>query len=398
MNELQQIIKAFKQSQERGQKAALATIVQTHGSVYRRAGARMLLTENGEMISVISGGCLESDVLERAKVCLTEGSHPTIVQYDTRNIEEDILTGFGMGCRGVIDVLIESLSYPKSARQLSFIEDCLQSQQLGVIGTVIAVENINNVAVGERLMFKSEGVIIEQIEHSYLTSILREDVAKILIKQQNYPKSYPLPQGNVSVFWEVIHPPTQLLIFGAGYDAIPVVNFAKQLGWYVTVIDHRGEYLKRDRFPHADQLLECRPDPPYAYAHLLTPQTVAVVMTHRYLSDLAFLKNLILSPLRYIGVLGPQQKMKQLWQDLAQSKIQPTSTQQKRLYNPIGLDIGGETPEEIALAIVAEIQAVIKGREGCFLRNRQGSIHLETELLNPYPSREAKGEIIEQEV
>lgn len=375
MNELQRIIKTFKQSQALGQKTALATVVQTFGSVYRRSGARMLLTEEGEIISAISGGCLEADVLERARIGLKEGSAPIIVQYDTRNTEEDILVGFGMGCRGVIDVLIESLSNQKSGSQLSFIEDCLQSRQLGVIGTVITVEDLSDVAVGDRLMVKFDRTLINQIDHSQLTSMLREDGEQVFLQQKNEIKSYSLPQGKVSVFWEVIDPPTQLLIFGAGYDAIPVVNFAKQLGWDVTVIDHRGEYLTSARFPQADQLLECKPDPPTAYTHLLTPQTVAVVMTHRYLSDLAFLKHLIPSPLRYVGVLGPKGKMEQLRQDLGDANINPTLTQQQRLYNPIGLDIGGETPEEIALAIIAEIQAVIKGRKGEFLRNRQGPIH-----------------------
>ncbi|NES86366.1 MAG: XdhC family protein [Moorea sp. SIO2B7] len=379
MNELQRIIQAFKHSQEIGQKTALATVVQTRGSVYRRSGARMLVTQEGEIVSAISGGCLEGDLLEKAKSHLRAESDPIIIQYDTSNSQEDLLIGFGMGCRGVVDVLIESLSNNNSASQLSFIEECLKSHQLGVIATVVAVEGINNIPLASRLMMKSDGTVINQIKDSHFTSILREDIEKIFIQKQNHTQSYSLSQGKISVFWEVIHPPTQLLIFGAGYDAIPVVNFAKQLGWHVTVIDHREEYLTSDRFPQADKLLECKPDPPNAYAHLLTPQTVAVVMTHRYLSDLAFLKNLIPSSLRYLGVLGPKKRMEQLWQDLAQSNIKPTLTQQKRLYNPIGLDIGAETPEEIALAIIAEIQAVVAGRAGNSLRDRQGSIHTKTE-------------------
>lgn len=379
MNELRQIIKAFKHSQEIGQKTALATVVQTRGSVYRRAGARMLLREDGKIISAISGGCLEADVLERAKVYLREESEPTIIQYDTSNFEEDLLIGFGMGCGGVIDVLIESLSNNNSVSQLFFIEDCFKSQQLGLIATVVALEGEVNINIGSRLMMKSDGTLINQIENTHFTSILIKDIEKTLIQKQNYTQSYSLPQGKISVFLEVIHPPTQLLIFGAGYDAIPVVNFAKQLGWHVTVIDHREEYLKCDRFPQADNLLECKPDPANDYIHLITPETVAVVMTHRYLSDLAFLKNLIPSSLLYLGVLGAKKKMAQLWHDLAKSNLKPTLAQQKRLYNPIGLDIGAETPEEIALAIVAEIQAVINGRSGNFLRDRTGSIHNNTE-------------------
>ena len=379
MNELQNIIKGFQKSQEIGQKTVLATVVQTRGSAYRRAGARMLIKEDGEMISAISGGCLEGDILERAKSHLLEGNKPYIIQYDTRNSEEDLLVGFATGCSGVVDVLIESLNNENSASQISFIEECLQSHQFGVIATVVAVEGVTNIDIGSRLMMKSDRSIINQIKNNNFTSILIKDIEKILIKKQNYTQSYTLSEGTIDVFIEVIYPLTQLLIFGAGYDAIPVVNFAKQLGWHVTIIDHRGEYLTSDRFGNADKLIECKPDPPDAYAHLLTPETVAVVMTHRYLSDVAFLKNIIPSSLKYVGVLGPKKRMEKLWQDLAKSNLDPNSSQFKRLYNPIGLDIGAETPEEIALAIIAEIQAVIAGRDGSFLRDRKGSIHNYTE-------------------
>jgi len=177
------------------------------------------------------------------------------------------------------------------------------------------------------------------------------------------------------VLIEVIHPLVPLLVFGSGYDTIPVVHLAKHLGWHVTVIDDRPGYLRGDRFPQVDQILWCELNDSHSYKHLLTPQTVAVVMTHRYLSDLAFLKTLIPSQVRYLGVLGPKRRMQKLWDDLSEENIITTSAQEQRIYNPVGLDIAAETPQEIALSIVAEIQAVIGGGRGSFLRDRPGSIH-----------------------
>ncbi|WP_413168047.1 XdhC family protein [Capilliphycus salinus ALCB114379] len=374
MNELQRILQAFEQSQRAGKRAVLATVVQTCGSVYRRAGARMLLTEDGQMVGAISGGCLEADILERSRLLLAEGGDSILVRYDTTS-SDDIVFGFGMGCNGIVDVLIESLNSDIAVGQLSFIQDCLNAQQPAAIATIFSVEGMPNVKVGDRLIIQSDTVMNNQIANADVAQIIALDLYKTLVEKQTRVQSYTLSSGQMDVLLEAIRPPVSLLVFGAGYDAIPVVQFAKHLGWHVTVIDHRPEQLTRDRFQEADQLLCCIPDPPDAYQHLLTPQTVAVVMTHRYVSDLAFLKTLAPSQLRYLGVLGPKRRMQQLWEDLAEQGVIPVPEQNRRLYNPVGLDIGAETPEEIALSIVAEIQAVLGGRSAGFLRDRVGSIH-----------------------
>lgn len=373
MNELQRILQAFQQSQQTGKRAVLATVVQTSGSVYRRPGARMVLTEDRQMIGAISGGCLEADILERSR-SLFFGGDPILVRYDTTS-SEDIVFGIGLGCNGTVDVLLESLNHDSVVKQFSFVQDCLKTQQAIAIATVFAVDNIPNVSVGNRLMIQSGTVVVNQIENVCLAEKVFSDISKRLSDKQTSVQSYLSSSGKIDVLLEVIHPPVSLVIFGAGYDAIPVVQFAKQLGWHVTVVDQRPEYLNQERFPQADHLLCCKPEQPETYHHVLTPCSVAVIMTHRYLTDLALLKTLIPSQLRYLGVLGPKHRMQQLWQDLAGHGVIPTSEQNQRLYNPVGLDIGAETPEEIALSIMAEIQAVLQGRSGSFLRDRPGSIH-----------------------
>ncbi|HLP89593.1 MAG TPA: XdhC family protein [Nostocaceae cyanobacterium] len=380
MNELQQILKAFAHSQQSGQRTALATVVQTSGSVYRRPGARMLLVEDGQMISALSGGCLEGDVFEKAQSLMFDGGEPMVVRYDTTS-GEDIVFGFGLGCNGIVDVLIESLSHETATCQLSFIQNCLQSQQAGAIATIFNIDGVSDIIVSSRLMLNSDGTVISQINHPIIAEKIEADAHQALREKQTRVKSYTLSQGRVDVLIEVINPLVPLLVFGSGYDAIPVVNLAKYLGWHVTVIDDRPGFLRSDRFPQADQILLCEPDDPNSYQHLLTPQTVAVVMTHRYLSDLAFLKTLIPSSVRYLGVLGPKRRMQKLWDDLDENNILATVAQKQRIYNPVGLDIAAETPQEIALSIVAEIQAVIGGRSASFLRDRLGSIHSSLEQL-----------------
>lgn len=374
MNELQHILKAFAQSQQSRKLTALATVVQTSGSVYRRPGARMLLVEDGQMISAISGGCLEGDVFERAQSLMFYGGEPMVVRYDTTS-SEDIVFGFGLGCNGVVDVLIESLGDETAASQMSFIQDCLQSGQAGAIATIFKIAGVSDITLGSRLMLKSDGTVINGITNAVIAQTIETDARHVLKEKQTRVQSYTIPEGQVDVLIEIIQPLVPLLVFGAGYDAIPVVQLAKHLGWHVTVIDDRPGFLTSDRFPQADQILWREADDHDSYRHLLTPQTVAVVMTHRYLSDLAFLQTLIPSPVRYLGVLGPKRRMQKLWDDLAKNNIFATVAQKQRIYNPVGLDIAAETPQEIALSIVAEIQAVLGGRSGSCLCDRLGSIH-----------------------
>jgi xanthine dehydrogenase accessory factor len=376
MKELQTILNAFKQSQRLGQRSAIATVIKTSGSVYRRPGARMLLTESGEMIGAISGGCLESDVFEQAKPVLLQESTPIVVQYDT-TAQDDVVWGLGMGCNGTVQVLIESLNDTSAMRQLSFIADCFQQNQSGAIATVFQVIGKTQTRIAARLCLKTDGTVINEITDQRLANQILRDANQQLAKGKSLVKSYSLDDGLAEVFIEIVQPPVQLLVFGAGYDAIPVVQFAKQLGWQVTVIDPRSTYATPDRFPQADTLIVCQPN--RLQDHLtLNSQMVAVVMTHHYLHDRTLLQTLLPASLRYLGVLGPKRRTQQLLADL---QAEGCKTNQ-RLHSPIGLDIGAETPEEIALAIVAEIQAVLSRRSGQFLHDRPGAIHDELSILH----------------
>jgi len=339
----------------------------------------MLLTETGEMVGAISGGCLESDVFERAKPLLWQNSKPIVVQYDT-TANDDLVWGMGMGCNGVVQVLVESLHTESARKQLEFIADCFQQKAAGAIATIFHIEGNVDTQIADRLLLKPDNTVVNYIADPQLATRLLQDTYRVLAEGKTQVISYQLDHGFVEALIEVIQPPVPLLLFGAGYDAIPVVQLAKQLGWHVTVIDHRPTYATRDRFPQADEIILCRPNELEAHL-MLHSRTIAVVMTHHYQHDQTLLRSLLPSPIQYLGVLGPKQRTQQLLEDLHVEGFALTNVQRQRLYHPIGLDLGAETPEEIALAIVAEIQAVLTNHTGGMLRDRHAPIH------DPNPER-----------
>lgn len=377
MKELQDLLKTFEQIKHSQQRAVSATVVKTSGSVYRRPGARMLIAESGEMVGAISGGCLESDILERAQPLMLQNGAPILVEYDT-NASNDLIWGFGMGCNGTVQVLIESLHCDSAKNQLELIAECFRNHQPGVIATVFKIKGEVAASIASRLYLRSDGTATTEISDRQLVTKLQQDADRVLIEGKTRVISYSLDNGSAEVLIEVINPPVPLLVFGAGYDAVPVVQLAKQLGWHVTLIDRRPAYATRDRFPQADEIIVCHPEELPAKLNF-NPQMVAVVLTHNYLSDRELLQTLLPSPIRYLGLLGPKSRTQQLLKDLRSEGFIPSARQLQRLYAPVGLDIGAETAEEIALSIVAEIQAVLAQRSGNHLRERQGSIHGETE-------------------
>ena len=374
MKELQDIITAWKQLKQTEQTAALATLVKVEGSAYRRPGGRMLITSDGQQIGTISGGCLESDVKERSLLVLETGI-PSLVKYDTTS-EDDLVWGLGLGCQGVAYVLIERLNI-EQLNALNVIEQCLSTRQAGAVATVFNSEaKPKNV---ERILLYPDNSVVSSIENPKLEEVVEKDIRSVARQKKSLSQSYVLTEGIAEVFLEVIIPPINLVIFGAGFDALPVVHFAKELGWYVTVIDPQARIQTKERF-------KCdREAQPKAVRVILNStkeacdqiefdnQTVAVAMSHNYLYDLEFLQTLSTISLKYLGILGPKKRTNRLLLDLkSEGYIFPA---EQELYSPVGLDIGADNPEEIAISIIAEIQAVIKNREAGFLKDRNAPIH-----------------------
>jgi xanthine dehydrogenase accessory factor len=367
--ELRSIVEHFDSIAQAGDTAVLATVIEVRGSSYRLPGARMLIDGEGNTHGTVSGGCLEADLMVRAKR-VSETAVAEVFVYDT-SINDDSVFGLNMGCRGVVRILLE----PAEPRLFEFLHRRLNSRLGGVIATVVSVEleTGKSLQVGARLLIDergSVGPLNARDLDADLQAVLAEDGFAALENKSSSLEAYEFGE----VFIEYIAPPVPLVVFGAGHDAVPLIRLAKEMGWHVTLVDHRPVAVKREDFSIADDIIVGRPQ---AVASRLTidSETVAVLMTHNYSLDLEIAEFLLRSPTRYVGMLGPRSRADRLLQDLSRIGIDLTHLEVERVYAPIGIDIGAETPEEIALSIIAEIRAVLGGRSGGLLRERTGSIH-----------------------
>ncbi len=362
MNELQAILDHWRKAQETNQDAVLATVVHVTGSAYRRPGARMLMLPDGSRIGSISGGCLEGDVSQKAW-WLTEDGKPALRVYDTMS-EEDIVWEFGLGCNGIIQVLVERVGSGAACEALRFLDECRARKTDAVICTVVRSSGENAPEVGARLHMSEGKACGGSLASTALETALLQHCERAALER----KGRLARLENCEVFVEYVGQPLPLVIFGAGHDAIPLVNIAKQVGWHVTVADGRPAYAKANRFPQADNVVHIRP------ADLLAgldigPQTVVVLMTHNYPQDGKLLQRILPRNPRYLGLLGPKARTERLFKELG------VTLDEGVLNAPVGLDIGADTPESIALSIAAEIQAVISSRQGGMLKHREDSIH-----------------------
>ena len=384
MTEIQSICEAYRRAAMENVQAALATVVRVEGSAYRRPGARMLVTEDGRTTGVVSGGCLEGDVRDRAARVMRTGE-PRLVTYDTTT-DEDVVWGLGLGCNGVVDVLIEPAS-ARADRLMQFFSACSRSQQRAAIATVIRSEGDAGVAVGTRVFLRPDGMIEADfgIPESVPRNRILADLHKAVRNGRSFVAQYEL-DGILQVFIEAVEPPLSLVIFGAGADAVPLVTVAKQLGWLATVVDTQARARSLERFADADSVVLCRPEE-LASRVTLVDCSSAVVMTHNYCHDLEVLNVLLNKPLGYVGCLGPRRRTERLLSELRDAREPQRTPWHGRLHAPVGIDIGAETSAEIALSIAAEILAVIRGRNGEPLRTRQGAIHGNASAFADYTSR-----------
>lgn len=370
MNEFSGIRDLYASLRRSGGTGVLATVVKTSGSTYRRAGARMLVSGDGRSAGLISGGCLESDLRERSADVFTAGK-PLLVTYDSTS-RDDILWGLGLGCTGTAQVLLERVSGTEQCRALEFIEECRRARCAGAIAHLLT--GITGERTGSR-MFAREGVTPKgEPGNGSLTGPLGNACAHALSTQKSSQLTVTLPGGTAEAFIEYVSPPVSLFVFGAGPDAAPLVHLANMLGWHVTVVDGRPAYLTKELFPSADELVLAHPGETRD-AMSIPRGAVAVIMTHNFNNDVALVRTLLPSAASYVGLLGPRAKADLLLSSLAEEGIIPTDDEMARLHSPVGLDIGAETPEEIALSIIAEIQATLHERQGTPLRQREGPIH-----------------------
>lgn len=305
----------------------------------------MLLSEQQRLAGSVSGGCLEADLLGSAWERTSDG--PVLVTYDA-SADEDIIWGFGLGCNGTVEVLLERISHAKecATKVLEGLENCIETREPLVLVSPLGGHELGrHWALGDPLLTPSYKSFAEQMLGTSATVI--KDI------------------GGARVLFEGILPPRRLIIFGTGHDVCAVIDAAKLLGWRVEVVDTKGRGTF-DGFSKADVFTAIAAEDISTLG--LGGNDAAVIMSHNYLADQAALAQLLDSPCGYIGLLGPRRRTDRILEELGRAH-------DGRLHSPIGLDIGAEGAEQIALAIVAEIQAFFAGKCGGHLREVGEPIH-----------------------
>jgi xanthine dehydrogenase accessory factor len=378
VSEITDVLEAIESLDAQGQRMALATIVAVRGSTYRRPGARLLVPEDGAPIGNISGGCLEGDVADIARVVMREGT-ARLAGWDLTADDDDVW-GLGLGCNGAIEVFIEP------AEEAAAVAHALRAalEQERPIGVVTALESEapELVAPGARLVVPPDGRVQGSLGHADVDAEAIVLAREALAAGRSEIRTFV---HGVRAFVEVLEPPLRLVICGAGHDAIPLVGAATGVGWRAVVVDDRPAFLTTERFPQAHAFVQVEQPGDVATMAPLDARTFAVVMTHNYLRDRDYLRSLLTSDVGYIAMLGPAARTHRLLSDLADDGVEVTEADRARIHGPAGLDLGAEGPDEIAQAIVAEIVAVRHGRGGGSLRERPGPIH-----DRPTPGAEAR--------
>jgi xanthine/CO dehydrogenase XdhC/CoxF family maturation factor/CTP:molybdopterin cytidylyltransferase MocA len=369
MTELVAIAHEAGKLRAQGRTFLLATVVRAHGSSYRRPGARMLvaLGETGQeerwLAGCVSGGCLEKDVLLRGAWRTSEGA--SLVTYDSTT-DDEVGWGFGLGCNGVVDVLLERIAPNAALDPTQLFARCLQVSRPGALVTVFASTR-PAIPIGAHLAIDPDGASQTTIVEAQAVEALRPyalDAAKA-----PRPTAEVLEVAGLSVLVETIAPPPHLFVVGTNHDALPLAALAQSMAWKVTVCDTSARHARRFECPLIGEPATIRAAVDDAHdAHV-------VVMTHDYDRDRDLLRELLDSRARYLGVLGPAHRTDRILSELGASE------RRQRLYAPVGLDLGAETPQEIALAIVAEIQAKLRAARAGSLRERATSIHAREKVV-----------------
>lgn len=366
--ETERLVAAIRDAQETGAGAAIATVIRIHGSAYRREGTRMLVRRDGSYECALSGGCLEPEVVEQARRVIATGQ-PTIVHYD---LAEDSLFGLGIGCSGAVDIRIERI-------EGRIEDDPIFYQWLNVLDraepAVLAIGIGGGIGIGgassPRLLVRQNG----DTTGTFGTEALDTAVADRALHRlgEAFPSSGPEIIGGSEIFLDVSVPPSRLVIFGAGYDAAPVASLAWTMGLDVTVVDVRQSFLTDERFPHATRVPAHFSE--FAARVPLTSRTFVLVMNHQLERDRESLRHALMAGAAYIGLLGPRSRYEKLLAQLDDDGFRPSPEALSHVRSPVGLSLGAETPEEVAMSILGEILALRRGFSGGFLNGRTTSLH-----------------------
>ena len=375
MKEIRQIIAAFQQIDFTKNRAAVALVARVEGSSYRRAGARMLVLDNGTFLGGISGGCLEGDALRRAQKAIAAG-RPSVVTYDTSR-DDDHEIGIGLGCNGLIDVLFTPIEPSDGQNAIAFLEKISRTREPRLLATITdgLLESL-----GKTLLFETENDWRRDFPIKNATEITLAAAQNALKNRRTQTQMWPEAPasggfltrsfGSLRVCFEIVIPATRLVLFGSNNDVYPLARIGHELGWEITVVANPLK-MERSLFAISEKIISPKSDE----KPVLDAFTAVVLMAHDYRTDFQNLKEILPTVAPYIALLGPRKRAQKMFDALETNGSPVLKTTMRRILAPAGLDIGATSPEEIALSIVAEIRAHFAGKTGGSLREKRGSIH-----------------------
>ena len=355
----------FEENQDQGEKCALAQVVRVEGSSYRREGARMIVFESGIFEGGISGGCLEGDALKRSQIAILK-QEPAIITYDT---SKELEIGIGLGCNGIIDVLLTPIA--RDSDNLRILERCLEARKTHVIVTVTGAAPENEgPKLGDCFYYDTETKVLEGVNASPIADFLHEKIELAQSRNKSGSFTYASEDSELTFHIELIPAQYHLAIFGDNYDVYPLIQLAGLLDWEISLVGNvqklKKEYLSQVKNIYPKNSSE-RPS--------IDDRTAIVLMAHDFKTDVKNLKFALKTPAPYIASLGPKKRYEKIQATLAGDGEPLTESDKERIHAPCGLEIGADSPEEIALSLCAEIISAFSGKEGGMLRYKLAPIH-----------------------
>jgi xanthine dehydrogenase accessory factor len=352
---LQRLLPLFDRERSDAHAMVMATVLRTDGPTYSKPGALMLISDGGEYAGILTGGCLEGDLSERSRAVLGQGAG-MIVSFDMRG-PDDLLFGLGTGCEGAMDILLQRLDARHSWQPMDRLVQAWRAQQAASL-VLVGRSGDAHWPAGSGVFGEDGAIFGTDGADGTGSTALRALAQQCFAHKSSRFVPQALPGVDVLALYQA--PPLQILLLGGGPDAQPVAELAAFLGWQISVVEHRAHYGRRARFPSARTVLDSGAA---GLKELLTRQRASfdsvIIMSHHFATDLAYLRLIAESDIPYVGLLGPIVRRERLLAELGPlaARLRP------RLRSPVGLDLGAAGPESIALAIVAEIQGTLAGRE-----------------------------------
>lgn len=365
MKEIKSILDVAASKERSNEKFAIAQVVNVEGSSYRRDGARMIVFESGVFEGGISGGCLEGDALKRSQLAILR-QKPSLITYDTSKEQE---IGISLGCNGVIDVLLTPIT--KESSTLSTLRKCLEGRTSHVIITITSIDTeIESLQLGSCFYYDSNLNDILGLSNSEFKSFLLHQIREVEENNRSGKYHFESDELKVSVYIEIIPPRLHLAIFGDNYDIYPIICLSQVLDWEISLVGNMQK-LQKEKIQSVTNIYHKE----FKERPQLDDRTAVILMAHDFNTDLHNLQEVLNSPSPYIASLGPKTRFERMIDGLQQLGVHLSGNDLERIHAPSGLEIGANTPEEIALSILSEILSVFSGKKGGMLKYKMGPIH-----------------------